>query len=168
MSEGATGQLKAFSKRESTITNVLKSSVMVHFGDKVINTIALWDTGATNSCISLDVVKQLGLISTGKLPIRTPTGDGVVNTYLVDVTLPNNVPVKDLMVCDSAIGSQGIGMLIGMDIISQGDFCVTNFNGHTVFSFRMPSYEVLDFVTGIRFRNRMGSKGHGPGKRKRK
>jgi hypothetical protein len=37
-------------------------------------------------------------------------------------------------------------ILIGMDIISAGDFVVTNYEGKTVFSFRIPSCECIDFV----------------------
>lgn len=114
---------------------------------------ALWDTGATNSCVSADVVSRLGLDATGKLPMLTPSGKDVVNTYLVDIILPNDVPISDLMVCDSKIGNQGIGMLIGMDIINRGDFVVSNYQGKTVFSFRMPSESVMDFVSGIKASN---------------
>ena len=37
-------------------------------------------------------------------------------------------------------------VLIGMDIIGTGDFAVTNLNGLTKFSFRVPSLEHIDFV----------------------
>ena len=37
-------------------------------------------------------------------------------------------------------------MLIGMDIISQGDFSVTHADGKTTFSFRMPSVKTIDYV----------------------
>jgi hypothetical protein len=33
-----------------------------------------------------------------------------------------------------------------MNIITQGDFVVSNYKGITVFSFRMPSLACLDFV----------------------
>ena len=36
--------------------------------------------------------------------------------------------------------------LIGMDIISQGDFSISNKDKKTTFSFRFPSYEEIDFV----------------------
>ena len=36
---------------------------------------------------------------------------------------------------DSEIGNQGIDVLIGMDIISMGDFAVSNFSGKRQFSF---------------------------------
>lgn len=143
----------AFAVRKQEICNTLKSEVTIHYNGKSITTIALWDTGATNSCVSKKVVSDLGLVMTGKAPMKTPSGQRLANTYLVDVTLPNDVPVPDLMVCDSEIGSQGIGMLIGMDIINKGDFTVSNHQGKTVFSFRMPSEGVMDFVTGIKMSN---------------
>ena len=45
----------------------------------------------------------------------------------------------------SKIGAQGIDVLIGMDIISKGDFAVSNYNGKTQFSFRLPSQEDVDY-----------------------
>ena len=41
---------------------------------------------------------------------------------------------------------QGIDVLIGMDIINRGDFAVSNRNGATSFSFRIPSVEDFDFA----------------------
>ena len=40
----------------------------------------------------------------------------------------------------------GIDFLIGMDIITLGDFSVTNLNGKTTFSFRYPSCETINYV----------------------
>ena len=37
-------------------------------------------------------------------------------------------------------------MLIGMDVINAGDFAITNKDGKTVFSFRIPSMERIDFT----------------------
>jgi hypothetical protein len=38
------------------------------------------------------------------------------------------------------------GAIIGMDIIRRGDFAITNANGKTKMSFRMPSLKAIDFV----------------------
>lgn len=130
----------------------------IHYNGNSIEVNALWDTGATSSCISDDVVARLGLVKTGFVPRYTPSGHDTASTYLVDITLPNDVQIPDLRVCDSKIGEQGIGMLIGMDIINKGDFMVSNYQGKTVFSFRMPSESVMDFVTGIHISNIIGSK----------
>ena len=98
------------------------------------------------TCISADLAQQLSLVATGKKDIRTPSGTKTVNTYLINIILPNKVKVPDVEVCDSAIGAQGLGMLIGMDIISKGDFAVSHFDGNTVFTFRVPSQETIDFT----------------------
>jgi uncharacterized protein YchJ len=37
-------------------------------------------------------------------------------------------------------------VLIGMDVIANGDFAVTSYMGKTHMSFRMPSVECIDFV----------------------
>ena len=39
----------------------------------------------------------------------------------------------------------GADILIGMSIISQGDFAITNQGGKTTFSFRMPSSGTIDY-----------------------
>ena len=63
---------------------------------------ALWDTGATQSCISDRLATEFGLEDD----------------------------------CD---------LIIGMDIMTQGDLAMTNLEGRTVFSFRIPSLYTVDF-----------------------
>ena len=45
--------------------------------------------------------------------------------------------------------SPGLEVILGMDVITQGDFSITNLNGNTVFSFRVPSLHRLDYVAEI-------------------
>lgn len=137
------------------------------FEGKSVEKTALWDTGASCTCISSDVVKDLDLVPTGKMQINTPNAQSEVNTYLIDIKLPNNVLIKNICVCDSDIEKQNIGLLIGMDIISLGDFAVSNFNKKTTFSFRTPSKQVTDYVKQSRFEEVIGPT-HGKGKRKHK
>ena len=47
----------------------------------------------------------------------------------------------------------GCEVLVGMDIINRGDFAVSNRNGATAFSFRIPSVEEFDFVKADEARN---------------
>ena len=84
----------------------------------------------------------------------------------MDIGLPNGVGIRGVQVCDSKIGDQGLGVLIGMDIIVNGDFSISNFNGKTVFTFRTPSKQITDYVQQITIENAIGRK-HGHGKRKR-
>ena len=128
---------------------------------------ALWDTGASGSCISRDVVEKMGLKPSGMLQVYTPTGKDTRYTYLVDVVLPNNVRIADLRVIESEIGAQGIGLLVGMDIISAGDFAVSNFNGRTCFTFRIPSEKQTDYVKESKLQQLMGPK-HGKGTKKKR
>ena len=112
---------------------------------KRLKFIALWDTGATNTVISKDVVKRCGLKPTGMTLVHTAGGESYPNTYLINIILRNNVEVPNLKVTEGEIfGNKDI--LIGMDIINMGDFAVTNRDGKTVFSFRIPSLECIDFV----------------------
>lgn len=117
---------------------------------------ALWDTGASITCISESVAKQLSLVPSGKQTIHTPGGQKIVNTYLVDISLPNGVTISGVPVCDSEIGAQGLDVLIGMDLISRGDFAVTQQNNQTMFSFCFPSRKSIDFVAQIKLQQKVG------------
>lgn len=104
----------------------------------------LWDTGATASCINQKIVDELKLPAIGRTQISTANGIREVNTYLVNIRLPNNVIIPNVTVSCADLGYD-IDLLIGMDIINLGDFAITNVNGRTVFSFRLPSISIIDF-----------------------
>lgn len=140
----------AFTFKAGSIIRALKTEVDIKSDCKTIKGIAQWDTGASGSCISERVVNELGLIQTGKMLIRTPTGSDTVNSYSVGVMLPNGVFIPSVTVFGSSIGDQGIDMLIGMDIITMGDFAVSNFEGKTVFSFVIPSLGKIDFLPKVK------------------
>lgn len=113
---------------------------------------ALWDTGATGTCISEAVISALQLKPISYTNVQTPTGNDIRPLYLVDLVLTNDVRIKELRVIGSEIGEQGIDVLIGMDIIGMGDFSVSNYGGKTVFSFRIPSQAKTDYVSMIQSR----------------
>ena len=72
------------------------------------------------------------------------TGPSLSETYLVNIVLPAKVRVSGVRVTKGRF--VGGDILIGMDIIKLGDFAVTNHNGNTKFSFRIPSQGHIDFV----------------------
>ncbi len=86
---------------------------------------------------------------------------------MVDIILPNDVKISDICVCDSDIGQQNLGVLVGMDIITQGDFAVSNCYGKTVFTFRVPSIQRTDYIKQENFKKIIGVK-HGDGNKKKK
>ena len=114
---------------------ISKEVVINYMGNTSRSLIALWDTGATRTCVSEELAKELNLISTGKQIINTPSGSSVQNTYLIDLFLPNSVAINKIMILDAKIGNQKIDMLIGMDIINHGNFAVSNYNGKTYFTY---------------------------------
>ena len=105
---------------------------------------AIWDTGATNSVISGRVVDRCGLKPTGMKEVYVVGGQQLAETFLVNIGLPNKVLIRNVEVTRGRLGDAD--MLIGMDIITSGDFSITNVGGKTVFSFRVPSVETVDFV----------------------
>ena len=108
---------------------------------------ALWDTGATASVISTDIVSQLGLSPISQCKTYHAQGESIVNVYLVDLILPNELRVKDVRVTEGRLN--GFGLLIGVDIINLGDFALTYKNKQTVFSFQIPATHEYDFVKQI-------------------
>ena len=54
----------AFTTSSTTKLNTLKNEVTIQYNGKEIQVVALWDTGATNTCISQKVVQDLSLIAT--------------------------------------------------------------------------------------------------------
>ena len=66
---------------------------------------------------------------------------------LVNLLLPNKIGIPSLRVSEGIL--KGFDVLIGMDIISLGDFAITHKNDGTVFSFQLPSTHEYDFVKQI-------------------
>ena len=105
---------------------------------RVVKSRALWDTGAVTSVIDKSLVEKLDLVPFDSGRAYTAQGFYESSMYLLDVLLPNNIIVKGLRVGDGEF--QGFDMLIGMDVISLGDFHLTN-DGNTVFKFVIPPEE---------------------------
>ncbi|MDD3945443.1 MAG: SEC-C metal-binding domain-containing protein [Candidatus Paceibacterota bacterium] len=106
----------------------------------------LWDTGATNSVISARLVQAINLKPIGKVTVSHAQGKIDANTYLINVVLPNNVGIPFLRVSEGIL--DGFDMLIGMDIISRGDFSISCSEKKTIFSFQFPSTHEVDYVAG--------------------
>ena len=105
----------------------------------------IWDTGATRSVITQNVVDACGLQSIGVQKVYHAQGESQnVQQFLVNIGLPNKVGFPGLPVTLGVLVNGDV--LIGMDIIGKGDFAVTNLKGKTKFSFRMPSEADIDFV----------------------
>ena len=105
---------------------------------------AIWDTGATGTVITKKVVDECGLSPINITKIQHCGGVSESNVYLINIILPNGVGVQQVQVTEADLGDNA-DVLIGMNIITMGDFAITNKNGKTMFSFRYPSLEHIDF-----------------------
>ncbi len=116
---------------------------------KVLKLNAVWDTGATRSAITQEVIDKLGIKHTDELDIYTANGVRAGKEYSINVYLPNHVALVGVPVTD---GDMRIDMLIGMDIISRGDFAVTNKFKGTWMTFQIPPTHSIDFVDEVRLK----------------
>ena len=157
---------RCFTTRANGLVNVLKNDILVsdaydpRSGDPAPQSkqfVGLWDTGATGSVIQKRVADDLGLSPSGRVVVHGVGKDGTpnefeTNSYLINIHLPNQVALVAVKVSEGTIG--GADILIGMDVIGCGDFVITNFNGKTTWSFRVPSGEEVDFVKDLDDYNR--------------
>ena len=105
----------------------------------------LWDTGATISAVTKRVANDLGLTTEALIPIQHAGGVSVdVPQHYVNLLLPGGMLIVGRPVAQLPLAN--FDVIVGMDIISRGDFAVSNYDGKTTFTFRIPSAEELDFA----------------------
>lgn len=132
----------------------------IHSNDPNITKVnALWDTGATGSCITSKIATMLKLQPITKINVFHAGGMTLSNVYLVNLYLPNTLVVTNVRVTETASLSGKFDVLIGMNIITLGDFSITNVNKKTVFSFRFPSIKKIDYVEEHEFEGQLQSLG---------
>lgn len=84
---------------------------------------AIWDTGATTSCISPAIAKALNLPVVGTATNHTANGATPSNKHVVDIAIGN---VRFQKISVSAPPLPDDLVLIGMDLIGLGKFTVQN------------------------------------------
>ena len=149
---------KSFVTSYEKISNVLINEVHISkvFDDPPINFNhledpnckkykAIWDTGGNITVINKKVIEDCDLIPIGRTIMRSPGGENRSYLYLINLWLKNGLMIPNLRVVEGVL-TEDVEVLIGMDIINLGDFAVSNKDGKTVFTFRYPSYEKIDFV----------------------
>lgn len=99
---------------------------------------AVWDTGAQSSLISIDLASKLNLPRIGDRRVNGVGGVYNAPEYLAGLVLPNDVIINTISLY-GFVGTDKLNMLIGMDIISLGDFLVSTDSKILHFSFQMPS-----------------------------
>jgi len=122
------------------------------FTDDMVKTHGIWDTGATDSVITKSTAESLRLMPIKQSVVRGVHGEKEVNVYYVNITLNNkNISINaQVTECDELSADCSVGMLIGMNIITMGDFAITNHQNQTTMTFRVPSLQKIDFVSGMK------------------
>jgi hypothetical protein len=130
-----------------------------------VATEALWDTGATNSVISNDFAARLKLPVVSKATTIGIHGPKEVDVFMIDILLMDRVNFQGWLVSSGDTGPTTPDMIIGMDIITKGDFTFMNGPDGYVFSFIVPSLlEPTDFRTYIqRYNDEMNWKSRNTG-----
>ncbi|MFW6053021.1 MAG: SEC-C metal-binding domain-containing protein [Desulfosalsimonas sp.] len=145
--------VKSFTTQYRRIVPVLISEVQVaraydptkgqpHVEHKLYK--GCWDTGATGTVITKRVVDDLRLQPISITKAHGVDGEYEANVYAVNLILRNNVGLPYVQATEGKF--EDFDLLIGMNVITMGDFAVTNYEGQTIMSFRIPSMEVIDFV----------------------
>ena len=101
---------------------------------------ALWDTGADVTCIKPSLRDKLQLSQpklTERIVISGVGGDAYADSAPVQIWLDHGLVMKSWPVYIADFPGDA-ELLIGMDIITMGDFVICNTNGKTSFSFAMP------------------------------
>ena len=108
----------------------------------------LWDTGASHSTITKETAEILGLEPLGETTVLSHQGESLTYFYIVSINLPGLLFLPKVRVTECA-SNDVFGVVIGMDIISLGDFAITNVNGVATFSFCVPGMETIDYLERI-------------------
>lgn len=125
---------------------IITNESILYDGDKEESICAEWDCGATYSSISKELAEKLQLKSCGKQLITSTTGTDNMNVYEISLILHDEVEIPLTVSALPNIHSNGVDMIIGMNVIYLGDFAISNYNDVTCFSFRIPSKGLIDFT----------------------
>lgn len=142
--------VRAFTKKYSvlvriltvpvTISNILNSYITRNFE-------AILDTGASASSINQKIAEEMELPIVSYAKVSTANGVKEAPIYMINLVLPNRVSIPHLRVTGTDLGE--VPMLIGMDVLSMGDFAISNYNGKTIVNFRIPSFADIDYVSQL-------------------
>ena len=109
---------------------------------------AIWDTGATGTGINILLGKKLNLEPIGRNTVRGAHGKKEVEIYAINIQLDNTI-FKKIAVAGLDLGDK-TDIIIGMDIITLGDFAISNAHGKTTFTYVVPPFnEKIDFVEKV-------------------
>lgn len=126
----------AFCLVHDNLTNQLRSEVTISIpgSNRKVTCMGIWDTGANMSGITTQMVQQLKLegLHAGFANVVSPLlkNKQERRIFTVSLLLENAIEFQAIKVHENEqLDEEENGILIGMDIINQGNFVVSNQGG---------------------------------------
>ena len=95
----------AFAYEYEGLSKKLMTDVFIKSNERKASMSALWDTGATKTCISKEIATKLGLIPLGKQRILTPSGAGYGACYFYKNLLEVWIDICYIVVTNLGLGA---------------------------------------------------------------
>lgn len=152
-------EINAVTQRFGKIVKIITSKVKIDnpLNGESVETTAIWDTGATACAITQSLADRLQLKILAKANVIGVGGEHEANVHFISIKLNNEKIVLNTPVtaCNELSYDESIGLLLGMDMITKGDFSISNYSGETVMTFRVPSIECIDYLEELREYNKI-------------
>lgn len=133
---------KSFLYEYAEIVDELCIEISVSVSRKEANVRAVIDTGTTHSFISRRLINELSPISANtRVMIYRKPSDG----YFFNIHLSDGLMLNNFILYEMPYGFDD-DFLLGMDVVSQGDLAISNYDGQTAVSFRKPSKQRISFL----------------------
>lgn len=117
----------------------VKTKISITVGEKFCEVGALWDTGASKTHISKRIADLLALNPIKQIEVTGHRGVEFTNMYNVSLILPTGYLIENINVLSGTYDSLNVDMIIGMDIISFGDFHIDFTKENPVLVFKHPN-----------------------------
>lgn len=132
--------LKTYTVVYDKIVNSIIVPVIFKSGDSVVRVKAIIDTGATSSFVSDWIPAGFNAIKCPELSLTT-FGEGydIRSVYKMDMILSSGVSFQNEFFTSLKDQNRSYDAVIGMNILSRTDFSISNYNGRTTFTLRIPS-----------------------------
>ena len=120
---------------QSIVNRPISTIFICEKGGKRFQVRALWDTGASTSCVSEKIANKAGF-----RPVDSGTGVTAIESKdivfcMLDVHISDDIIIPNVKVAEFSLKHHDIDFLIGMDIISKGNLQITNKDGKTKIEF---------------------------------
>ena len=116
----------------------LESYIAIGGEGSMMSVKALWDKNFEQTLISDGIIKMINPLQKSKTKIVSKDEIFESAIYSISISLSDEITFRDVEVQNADLSEKEVDIVIGMDIISRGDFEVRNYNNIVEFAFRIP------------------------------